>query len=97
MARKHPLREHARGKPCQIQIFGVCNGNPETTVLCHLPSGSMGMKADDIHAAIGCNACHDAVDGRRSVMGYTPNEVTMLFLEGVIRTQKLWIKEGLLK
>ena len=93
---KHPLREAARGKMCMIQIFGVCNRSHETSVLCHLPGPGVGVKADDIHAAIGCNACHDAVDGRRSVMGCTPCEVKMLFLEGVIRTQKLWLKEGLM-
>jgi len=93
---KIDLRKEARGRPCQIQIFGVCNHNPETSVLCHLPSGAMGMKADDIHAAIACSNCHDAVDGRRSVMGATPAEVKLMFLEAVIRTQRLWREEGLM-
>ncbi len=27
------LRKEARGRECQVRIYGVCNGNPETTVL----------------------------------------------------------------
>lgn len=29
------LRKEARGRECQVRIYGVCNGNPETTVLAH--------------------------------------------------------------
>ncbi len=31
------LRKAARGRECQVRIPGVCNGNPETTVLAHIP------------------------------------------------------------
>ena len=24
------LRKEARGRECQVRIYGVCNGNPET-------------------------------------------------------------------
>lgn len=61
------IRNAARGEECCFQIVGVCNHNPETTVLCHLPDESkgMGLKADDLSAAFGCHECHSAVDGRR--------------------------------
>ncbi|QUI37537.2 DUF1364 domain-containing protein [Pectobacterium versatile] len=51
-----------------MQISGICNGNPETTVLCHLPSPThgMGYKGDDFWAVYGCSSCHDVIDGRVS-------------------------------
>ena len=97
---KHPLREAAKGRPCTIQIYGVCNHNPETSVLCHLPGPGIGVKADDRHAAIGCSACHDVVDGRSQPprsLGFSRMELKVLFLEAVWRTQNVWIKEGLMQ
>ena len=66
MKRKYQkLRDSARGEDCTLQIHPYCNGNPETTVLCHLPSGSgMGQKSPDWYAAYGCSTCHDIIDGR---------------------------------
>lgn len=63
-----PLRDSARGEECTFAIPGVCNHNTETVVLCHLPdeSSGMGTKADDISAAYGCHACHDAIDRRNN-------------------------------
>ena len=81
------LRKEAKGRPCQIQIYGVCNHDTATSVLCHLPSGKLGVKSDDRHAAIGCSACHAYVDG-------TGHNRELYLLQAVIRTQKLWIKEG---
>lgn len=60
------LRKSARGKHCTLRIPGVCNGNPETTVLCHirLPGTGIGRKPPDWQAVYGCSNCHDAFDGR---------------------------------
>lgn len=90
------LRKAARGRDCQIRIQGgVCNGNAETVVLCHLPGGGMGGKRHDVHAALGCSACHDAVDGRSRVD--IPQDTLMLwFHQAVIRTQIIWLSEGLI-
>ncbi|HFR8650170.1 TPA: nuclease domain-containing protein [Escherichia coli] len=30
------LRKAARGRECQVRIPGVCNGNPDTSVLAHI-------------------------------------------------------------
>ncbi|HBA8604909.1 nuclease domain-containing protein, partial [Escherichia coli] len=30
------LRKAARSRECQVRIPGVCNGNPETSVLAHI-------------------------------------------------------------
>lgn len=63
------LRDAARGQECTVRLPGVCNWNPETTVLAHLPSGSkgVGMKGLDTVAVFACSACHDAIDGRSKV------------------------------
>ena len=94
--RKNQLRQEARDKPCQIRIPGVCNGNPETTVLCHLNSGGMGMKASDLAAgAWGCSSCHDAIDGR--IMTEHPRDTLLLWhLEGVVRTLSILESEGII-
>jgi hypothetical protein len=88
------IREFARGKECQIRIYGVCNRNNETVVLCHLNGGGLSLKRSDIHAAFGCSACHDEVD-RRS-MKIDKDTAQIAFYEGVIRTQELLQKEGLM-
>lgn len=93
----------ARGQECQVRIPGVCNGNPETTVLAHLNGAGMGMKHADIHGAYACSSCHDVIDGRRIIntgnglSKYAGYELKKMHLEGVIRTQQIMIKEGLLK
>lgn len=86
------LRELARGKPCLIRIPGVCNHNPETTVLCHLRMAGisgMGLKANDLLGAWGCSDCHrycdtHGIDGRTAL------------LEGMARTLHQLIERGLI-
>ncbi len=61
------LRKEARGRECQVRIYGVCNGNPETTVLAHYRMAGIcgtGMKPDDLIGAWACSACHDEIDRR---------------------------------
>ncbi|WP_029589801.1 DUF1364 domain-containing protein [Franconibacter helveticus] len=93
------LRKAARGRECQIRIPGVCNGNPETSVLAHLRlpgTCGTGLKPPDILGAIGCNCCHDVVDGRLKTP-YTHDELKLMHAEGVMRTVIIWIHEGLVK
>lgn len=63
---KH-IRNAAKGEQCSLQIVGVCNSNPATTILAHLPDETHGMakKSDDLSAAFCCSACHDVIDRRR--------------------------------
>ena len=93
---KDSIRKSARGQDCQVRIPGVCDFNPETTVLAHLPGGGMAAKRHDIHAAYCCSDCHDVVDGRVK-HPHTQEEVTIWFHEGVFRTQNLLIEQGLIK
>ena len=93
---KTDFRKLARGRDCQIRIPGVCNGNPETVVLCHLPGAGMGRKSNDLFAAYGCSACHDLVDGRAH-SDYPRELLKLWFHEAVIRTQQILIDEGRLR
>lgn len=63
--RSKVLRDSAQGQQCTLHIPGVCNQNPETTVLCHLDGEEKGrgLKTDDLFAVYGCSACHAAIDG----------------------------------
>lgn len=86
------LRKLAQGRECQIRIPGVCNGNPETVVLCHLGGAGMGRKHPDLLGAYGCSACHDAVDGRSR----TNDDWRLYFYDGIFRTQRMLIDEGVI-
>lgn len=88
------LRKLARGQECQIRIPGICNGNPETTVLAHLrQAGITGVaqKSPDLLGAWSCSDCHFYTESR-------PNDRDRrAFLEGVMRTQYELIKQGIVK
>lgn len=92
------LRKEARGRECQIRIPGVCNGNPETSVLTHIRLAGLcgtGFKPPDLIAAIGCSACHDEIDRRTHHVD--ANYAKECALEGMARTLVIWLKEGLVK
>ena len=94
------LCKAARGRECQVRIPGVCNGNPETSVLAHYRLAGTcgtGCKPDDTQGAIACSACHDLIDGRKKTTDYTRDELRLMHAEGVLRTLAIWKQEGLLK
>ena len=93
------IRKSARGQQCQIRLAGICNHNPAKVVLAHYRMAGtcgMGMKPSDIQAAYACSRCHDASDGRLKT-DLSPDEIQTAFAEGVMRTQQILIKQGLLK
>ena len=66
-----PARQAARGMPCLMNVAGVCNYNPETTVLAHfrwLGECGMGIKPSDAQGAWSCSECNRWSDSP------TPNE-----------------------
>lgn len=84
-------RKEARGKECMVRIPGVCNFNPETTVLAHYRiAGYCGssLKPDDDLGAWACSACHDVIDGRIAVKyhPYSRDQLRLFHAEGVMRT-----------
>lgn len=64
MTHSPTIRRAAAGQDCTLQIAGVCNRDPSTTVACHLSTGGMAMKCSDLDVAFACSACHDALDRR---------------------------------
>jgi len=99
------LRKLAKGKECQIRIPGVCNHNPETTVLCHLNNKRLfgvdtGQKVPDIFGAWGCSACHDECDNRTKKYDKTGwnrlIEIKIMFYEGCLRTMNILLNEGII-
>ena len=87
------LRKLAQGMPCQLRIPGVCNFNPETTVLAHIRRGGvagMGQKPPDLCGIHACSACHDAIDGRTP---HTKSDLEAYVLEGLCRTLAVVCKE----
>lgn len=91
------LRKLAKGKPCMVRIPGVCNHNPETTVLAHLNGGGMGMKQQDLLGAWCCSNCHDVIDARMKFEDFQGRgtAIKLYHCEGVIRTQQELLKMGL--
>ncbi len=90
------IRKSARGEACQIRIPSVCNGNPETTVFCHLGGAGMALKSSDLHGAYGCSSCHSAVDGHIKT-GFSRDELKLMFYDGLARTQTIMLNKGLIK
>lgn len=101
MNRKYQkLRDSARGEECTLQIHPYCNGNPETVVLCHLPSGSgIGQKSPDWFAVYGCSSCHDIIDGRAPIRHHItdPHEFCNIQKMALFRTWCRMIEKGLIK
>jgi len=89
------IRNSASGAACMIRIPGVCNFNPQTTVLAHYNRVGWG-KGPDFIGAYACSDCHDAVDGR-SHTKYSKQELDLMFFEGIQRTQELLYKSGLIQ
>jgi hypothetical protein len=92
------LRKEAKGRECQVRLPGVCNFNPETTVLGHLRlAGITGgaQKAPDLLGAWVCSACHAEAD--RQTRTLERDFVRLAFHEGVERTQYALIQEGKIK
>lgn len=88
----------AKGRDCQVRLPGVCNFNPETTVLAHfrMPGVSgLGIKAHSLIGAWACSACHDAID-RRAHTDLERDYVRLAHAEGVFRTQAILAREGVL-
>jgi hypothetical protein len=65
---------------------------------CSRTSGAAGWEESDmtLHGAWCCSSCHDAIDGRQK-SEHTFDELRLMHLEGVIRTQEALIDEGFIK
>lgn len=87
------IRAAARGQDCTVRLPGICNFNPDTTVLAHLPCGQrgIGIKSPDNIAVFACSSCHDAIDGRVRV------EIDWKdMLRALAETQLILIEKGIM-
>ena len=95
------IRDAANGEPCSLQIDGVCNGDPATSVWAHWPGldgdRGMGIKSLDLAGSVACSACHDVLDGRAPrPTGLTLDAVHLAFLRGHLRSLVMLGRKGLL-
>lgn len=91
------LRAYAKGKLCTIREDGVCNHDPETTVLAHwrqVDISGAGLKSANLLAAFACSACHDFVDGRTH-LHVEREKRELAHLRGIMRTQEWLIQHGM--
>ena len=67
-AKSKPIRDASRDATCQFAIPGVCTGDTQTVVGCHVSipgmSAGMGQKNDDLFLIDGCADCHAVFDDR---------------------------------
>lgn len=78
-----------------VRIPGVCCFDEATTVLAHVNGGkSLSSKNADLLAAWACYECHRAID-RFAHMDLDYDYVLKCHLEGVMRTQRELIREGI--
>lgn len=94
--RQTKLTKAARGRDCQVRVPGICNHNPETTVLAHYRlagTSGMGFKPNDLQGAWACSACHDFCDFRDR-RASDRDQARLYLAEGVMRTQAILISEG---
>lgn len=88
------IRESARGADCTIRFPGICNFNPETTVLAHFNGAGMALKDDDDEGAYACSSCHDELDRRTQI--FEIEHVNSSFNDGARRTRKKLKQLGLI-
>lgn len=92
------IRKAARGEPCLMRIPGVCNGNPETTVLAHIRgsgNAGKGMKPPDVSGVFACSACHDVIDRREGALRAPVIEIDILY--AMLRTHDRLRQMGLVQ
>jgi len=101
ITRKIPkLRKSAKGEECCLAIHPYCNGNTETTVLCHISSSvssGAGIKPPDWFGVYGCSSCHDVIDGRIQVDASLGMAKHQIINDALFRTWQRMIEKGLIK
>ena len=98
------LRKLAERQECMLRLPGICNHNPETTVLAHIRNQwfGAGSKPPDICAIFACSSCHDAIDGRANPnvfaeMAHKGESYHKYILDAVMRQLHWYVKNDILK
>lgn len=94
--RSKKIRNAAKGEQCTIQFLGICNNNPETTVLAHIHDEQFGMaqKADDTSACFACSSCHSALDTHQH--GLSEADLFKTLLRALQRTVRRLVQNGVM-
>lgn len=89
------LRQLAKGEACKFRIPDICNGNWDTTVLCHIRERFYGggIKPLDVIAVHGCSSCHDEFDGRTHKSELTRAQLDQIGL-GALCEQLIWYAQN---
>jgi hypothetical protein len=100
MIRSAKVLRHAKGQQCTARFPGICNGNPETTVFCHLNGAAfgkgMGIKAHDVLGFFGCSDCHAYYDTGHGTKAWLDDATLMeCLLEAVCQTWVTLISDGI--
>lgn len=93
--KKIDLRKEAKDRDCMVRLPGICNFNPETTVLAHYRKAGIsgiGQKSPDLIGAWACSACHDEIDRRTRNVDF--DTVELAHLQGMARTLYVLFCEG---
>lgn len=96
--RSNKLRKSARGEECTFRLYGICNFDPETTVLCHLDvfgESGTGLKCGDDSAAYGCSACHAVMDGQVKAKEFDALDWWKAAARGITATHRRMRAKGL--
>lgn len=97
--RSKAIRNAAQGEKCTVEIITVCNGDPDTTVLAHLPDESHGIsrKSDDLSACFACSGCHRVIDGVDSWPGHEDKIEDWYLRRALVRTWRRLIALGVVE
>jgi len=92
------LRKNARARDCVVRFPGICNRDPETTVLAHLKRGGWcgTVKPPDICAVWCCSSCHDVIDGRVNT-DMTREQIDAQLLGALCRQLVIYAQKGTVK
>lgn len=99
--RSRKVLDHARGQQCTLRFPFICNGDPETTVSCHIRDDhkGMGIKASDSSIAFGCSDCHRYLDEKfpKVPMGLAEYRLGLeQIIRGMQRTLEILIADGII-
>lgn len=94
------IRQSARGEDCTINLEGVCNYDPQTTVWAHsnrfADGKGMGRKADDANGAYACHSCHAVYDRQMKRPDHLSlDDVEEAFTLAMEKSRAILIRKGL--
>lgn len=100
MIRSQKILRHAKGQQCTARFPSICNGDPATTVFCHLNGAAfgkgLGVKAHDVLGFFGCRACHAYYDTGHGTKAWLDDATLMECLLGAVcQTWVILITDGI--